>query len=77
MFSNDYWAEKTVSWNGITAGLTIWIFAFTALLLVETVSHFTAEIQKTDDFSAQQNKSAFPHIAANKEYHLLNCRYCE
>ena len=57
MPSEEYWIEKTVSWDTVIAGFAAWIFAVVILLLAETLIHVTTKNQKSDDISVQRDAS--------------------
>ena len=77
MSSEEYWTEKTVSWNTVIAGFATGIFAVVILLLADTLIHVTTETEKFDDVSVQRDTSVVRDVLTGREYHLLNCRNCE
>ncbi len=77
MALNEYQTERMNTWNCVATGLAIWIFALASLFLAETAVYDTAKVERTDDFSVQRNKSIVLGILTDKEFDLLNCRYCE
>ena len=77
MFFSEYRTEKPVSWNGVIAGLGIWVFALSALLLAEALIYFNATAAKAGDIDIHQAEPAITDVTTREDNYLLNCLYCE
>ena len=77
MSLSEYWTDKTVSWNGVTVGFAIWIFALVLLLLAEMPVYVTAKAAKSDDIGVRRDATAISDFLTDKEYDLLDCLYCQ